>query len=89
MILSVSNDGIQWTLDFGPDSVTFTIKDLDQKNNNQLTKNTPGCLAFADVSKTRLFEQSSSANSNYSQPGGNNGDETRSTLQCGGSRIGQ
>ena len=30
MIFSVSNDGIQWTLDFGPDSVTITVKDLDQ-----------------------------------------------------------
>ena len=30
MILSVSNDGIQWTLDFGPDSVTIAVKDLDQ-----------------------------------------------------------
>ena len=30
MIFSVSNDGIQWTLDFGPDSVTIAVKDLDQ-----------------------------------------------------------
>ena len=29
-ILSVSNDGIQWTLDFVPDSVTIAVKDLDQ-----------------------------------------------------------
>ena len=28
--LSVSNDGIQWTLDFGPDSVTIAVNDLDQ-----------------------------------------------------------
>ena len=32
MIFSVSNDGIQWTLDFGPDSVTIAINDLDQKS---------------------------------------------------------
>ena len=31
MIFSVSNDGIQWSLDFGPDSVTITVNDLDQK----------------------------------------------------------
>ena len=31
MIFSVSNDGIQWTLDFGPDSVTNAANDLDQK----------------------------------------------------------
>ena len=30
MILSVSNDGIQRTLDFGPDSVTIAVNDLDQ-----------------------------------------------------------
>ena len=30
MIFSVSNDGTQWTLDFGPDSVTIAVNDLDQ-----------------------------------------------------------
>ena len=30
MIFSVSNDGIQWTLDFGTDSVTIAVNDLDQ-----------------------------------------------------------
>ena len=30
MIFSVSNDGIQWTLDFGPYSVTIAVNDLDQ-----------------------------------------------------------
>ena len=30
MIFSVSNDVIQWTLDFGPDSVTIAVKDLEQ-----------------------------------------------------------
>ena len=30
MIFSVSNDGIQWTLDFGPDSVKIAVNDLDQ-----------------------------------------------------------
>ena len=30
MIFSVSNDGIQWTLDFGPASVTIAVNDLDQ-----------------------------------------------------------
>ena len=27
---SVSNDGIQWTLDFGPDSVTIAVNDLNK-----------------------------------------------------------
>ena len=31
MIFSVSNDGIQWTLDFGPDSATIAVNDLVQK----------------------------------------------------------
>ena len=31
MIFSVPNDGIQWTLDFGPDSVTIAVNDLVQK----------------------------------------------------------
>ena len=30
MIFSVSNDGIQWTLDFGPGSVTTAVNDRDQ-----------------------------------------------------------
>ena len=30
MIFSVSNDGIRWTLDFGPDSVTIAGNDLDE-----------------------------------------------------------
>ena len=30
MIFSVSNDGIQWTLDFGPDFVTTAVNDLDK-----------------------------------------------------------
>ena len=31
MIFSVSNDGIEWSLDYGPDSVTLTVKDLVQE----------------------------------------------------------
>ena len=30
MIFSVSNDRIQWTLDFGRDSATIAVNDLDQ-----------------------------------------------------------
>ena len=30
MISSVSNDGIQWVLDFGADPLTITAKDLNQ-----------------------------------------------------------
>ena len=31
MIFSVSNHGIEWSLDFGPDSVNLTVKDLVQE----------------------------------------------------------
>ena len=31
MIFAVSNDGVEWSLDFGPDSVTLTVKDLVQE----------------------------------------------------------
>ena len=31
MIFSVSYDGIEWSLEFGPDSVTLTVKDLAQE----------------------------------------------------------
>ena len=31
MIFSVSNDGIEWSLEFGPDSVTLIVKDLLQE----------------------------------------------------------
>ena len=30
MVFPVSNDRIQWTLDFGPDSVTIAVNDLEQ-----------------------------------------------------------
>ena len=29
-MISVSNEGIQWSLDFGPNSVTIAVNDLDQ-----------------------------------------------------------
>ena len=45
MIFSVSNDGIHWTLDFAPDSVTIAVIDLDQ-NINQLTRNTIAAWQF-------------------------------------------
>ena len=31
MVFSVSNDGIEWSLDVGPDSVTLTVKYLFQE----------------------------------------------------------
>ena len=37
MNFSVSKDGIEWSWGFGPDSVTLTVKDLDQ----EMTKISP------------------------------------------------
>ena len=31
MLIPVSNDGTEWSLDFGPDSVTLTVKGLVQE----------------------------------------------------------
>ena len=31
MIFSVCHEGIEWSFDFGPDSLTLTVKDLIQK----------------------------------------------------------
>ena len=30
MIFSVSNKGTLWTLDFGPDSIVLSVRDLDE-----------------------------------------------------------
>ena len=90
MIFSVSNEGIQWILDsrFWFRLCYYCSKWYRPKLNNQLTRNTPSSLALAVVSKTKLFEQSSSASSNYFQPTRNIWNERRSTLHCGGSRLG-
>ena len=54
MIFSVSSDGIQLTLDFGPDSY-YCSKWSRPKFNNQLTRNTPSCLAIAVVAKASFL----------------------------------
>ena len=54
MIFSVSNDGTEWSLDFGPDSVTLTVKDLAQ----ELTKNSqeiPLAACCLLLSRTQQF----------------------------------
>ena len=53
------------------------------KHNNQLTRKTPSCLAIAVVSNARFLGYSSGTSPNHSKRRGNNGDERRSTLQCG------
>ena len=43
MIFSVSNDAIEWPLDFGPDLVTLNVKNLAQEK----TTNSPEILIAA------------------------------------------
>ena len=79
MISSASNDGSEWFPDFGPDSVTLTVKDLVQ----ELTKSLQEIpLKLVDVPKKRFFEQPFSENFSYSRPGRDYGDEGRNTFKC-------
>ena len=88
MIFSVSNDGIQWSLDFAVDSVTIAVIDLVQ-NITISSQEVPLAIeAIAIVAKARLLGSSSATSADHSEPRGNNGDERRSILQCGGSRVG-
>ena len=75
MIFSVSSDGIQWTLDFGPDSVTIAVNDLDQNITISSEEVPLAAWQLLLSQRPRLFEQSSSEGTNHSQPGGNNRDE--------------
>ena len=88
MIFSVSKDGIQWILDFGPDSVTIAVNDLDQ--NRTISSQEIPLAAWQlllslrqDFLNNHLARVPLTPNQER-----NNGDERRSTLQCGGSRLG-
>ena len=61
MVFPVSNDSIERSLYFEPDSFTLTVKDLVQ----QMTINSQKFLDLVVVSETRTFEQSFSTSSNY------------------------
>ena len=80
MIFSNSNDGIGWSLHFGPISDTLTVQDLVQEFTIS-SQEVPLALELVVVSKTRLSERPSSECSNYSKPGTNYGDEGRSTFK--------
>ena len=74
MIFSVSNDGIEWSLDFGTGSVSLslTVKDLVQ----EMTTSSQETFVAA---RTLLLSQrqefsSSSASFNYPQPARDNRD---------------
>ena len=65
MISSVSNDGIECSLNFGPDSLILTVQGLISEKNNMFPGNSSCGLEVVVVSKTKFFDQPSSASSNY------------------------
>ena len=79
---------LRGSLDFGPDSDTLIAKRSRPGKDNRFSRNSSGSLELVVVSKTRLFEKSSSASYNYSQPGRNYADEGRSALKCRRTRFG-
>ena len=54
MILSVYNEGFEWFLDSGPDSVTLTAKDPVQGMTNNFPRISSGSLELAVLSKAKL-----------------------------------
>ena len=64
MSLSVSNSGIERSLDFLPESVTLTAKNVVPRNDNIIPRKSSGSLKLVVDSKARTFEQPSSASSN-------------------------
>ena len=48
MIFSVSNDGIEWSLDFGPHSVTLTERSRPT-NDNKFPRTSSGSLELVIV----------------------------------------
>ena len=88
MIFSVFNDGVQWTLDFGPDSVTIAVNDLDQ-NITISSHEIPLAAWQLLLSQRQDFLNNHLPRVPITQnQKGDSGDERRSTLQCGGLRLG-
>ena len=74
MTFSVSNDGIGWFLDFGPDSVTLTVKDIVPEmtiSSREILLASSSLLELVVVSKTTVLEQPFGASSSHSQPARN------------------
>ena len=64
-IFPVSNDGTEWSLDYGPDSVTMTVRDLVRQMTKRFPRNSSPSLGLVVVSEARLFKQPSRASSSY------------------------
>ena len=88
MIFSVSSDGILWTLDFGPDSVTIAVNDLDQNITISSQEIPPAAWQLLLAQRQDFLNNHLARVPITPKPRRNNGDERRSTLQCGGSRLG-
>ena len=80
IFFSVSNDGCEWSVDFGPDTVTLTVRNIFHEKSN-FPREASGSLKLVVVSTTRLLEQPSSASSNYPQPKRDYGDGEESVLK--------
>ena len=65
MQLTVSNNGTQWTLDFGPDSKALSVKDLDENFTISAVEIPPGLCCCP---KQKVLGQSFASSSHNSQP---------------------
>ena len=72
---SVSNNAIERSPDFGPDSVILTVINTCPRNDKGSQEIFTGGLELVFVSETRLLEKSLGLNPNYSQPARNTWDE--------------
>ena len=81
MLFSVSNDGFEWSLDFGLDSVTLTVKKFAQKKTKSSQENPPSAWNLLPQRREVL-------NNHLAQlpvtlkPAMDNGDEGRSIFEC-------
>ena len=66
MQFTVSNNGTQWFLDFGPNSVVLSVKDLDENLTINSLEISAGSMVFVAIPKTRIFEQSPASSSHNS-----------------------
>ena len=81
MIFSVCNDSFEWSLHFGPDSVT-DCKRSRPINENKFPRFSSGSLELVVVSETTVLEQTSSESSIYHNTARNTKNEGRSTFKC-------
>ena len=86
-MISVSNNGIQCTLDFGTDSVTIAVNDLDQ-NIKISSHEIPLAAWQLLLSQRQDFLDNHLPRVPITQNQEGTMEMRGSTLQCGGSRLG-